>query len=335
MIEKLLENLLINTNERGYMIPYCQLLVSKGYKLLYISPHGMLEEGKDIIALNTNGKPEAFQLKSDDITLGQWRSIQGEINELVTISIQHPSVFEKTNFKSWLITNGDVKDPVRTQISTLNRNNWGQSKKKKLEYQDKGYLLADFLKYYMKCFPSEPHNFKLFLDLHLTSGREMFPKKKFAQFIEQHLLIYDQTMLPTKAAHLISSSVILTSYILNSWTIAENYVAQIEAWICLISAIFALTTKHNLDKKYYSSSIEILGNAINECFENLLVEVKNRPHLIEGDWRTDNVSYRARTTIVLGYLCNYALYNRLRNTPLSPEKEQDILTICQKYEKYI
>ena len=129
MTEKLLENWLTRTNERGYMIPFCQLLVSNGYTLLYVSPHGMLEEGKDIIALNQKGEPEAFQLKNGDITLAQWRSIQGEINELVALPIQHASVSEKSQFKSWLVTNGEVKDPVRTQIVTQNRNNWGQKEK--------------------------------------------------------------------------------------------------------------------------------------------------------------------------------------------------------------
>src|SRR5664280_2859060 len=110
MTEKLLENWLTNTNERGYMLPFCQLLLSKGYKLLYISPHGLLEQGKDVIALNKNNKPEAFQLKNGNVTLGEWRNIKGEIDELVTIPIQHPSVSEKSNYKSWLVTNGEIKD---------------------------------------------------------------------------------------------------------------------------------------------------------------------------------------------------------------------------------
>lgn len=330
MIERLLENWLTKTNERGYMIPYCQLLLSKGYKLLYISPHGMLEEGKDIIALNGQGKPEAFQLKNGDINLAQWRLIQGEINELVTIPIQHASVAEKSEFKTWLVTNGEVKDPVRTQILTLNRNNWGQQVDKKLEYQDKGILLADFLKYYGHFFPSEPADFKLFLELHLEDGTDMFPKEKYLKYIEPHLQIDSNELKPTKASSLISSAVILTSYILTPWLDKNNYVAQIEAWLCLISTIFATVTKFNIEPKFYSPSLEIIQLAIDECFEKLLEEVKNRNHLIEGDWRTDTVLYDTRVTIVLGYLCAYALYKKLQGKPLSTEKE--IVDICQKYE---
>lgn len=314
------------------MIPFCQLLVSNGYTLLYVSPHGMLEEGKDIIALNQKGEPEAFQLKNGDITLAQWRSIQGEINELVALPIQHASVSEKSQFKSWLVTNGEVKDPVRTQIVTQNRNNWGQKKNKKLQYQDKGVLLAGFLKAYGHFFPAEPADYKLFLDLHLTDGAEMFPKEKYLKFIESHLQVSATTLTPTQAQSLIASSIIMTSYILKPWEEKQNHVAQIEAWTCLMATIFAIATKFSLTPDRYQSSLEIIQIALEDSFANLLEEVKKRPHLIEGDWRTDTVVYPLRTTIILGYLCAYGLYKRLQGKPLDQNLEKDILAICEKHE---
>lgn len=332
MIERLLENWLTKTNERGYMTPFCQLLNSKGYKLLYISPHGMLEEGKDIIALNPRGKPEAFQLKNGDITLAQWRSIQGEINELVTIPIQHASVSEKSKFKPWLVANGEVKDPVRTQILTLNRNNWGQNTTKKLEYQDKGALLADFFKYYGKFFPVEPQDFKLFLEVYLTDGAEMFPKEKYATIIESILHYNEESLRPTQIASFISAAAVLTSYLLNSWTIKGNYIAEIEAWTCLWAYIFGLVSKYNLDKKYWDESVKIIEVAIEDSFYKLLEETRARNHLIEGDWMSDGLLYKPRTTIVLGYLSLYVLYKQLKGEPLNQEMIDLIHKLCIKFE---
>ena len=76
MLEKLIENWLTSTNERGYMPAYCQLLVTQGYQLLYISPHGPDEAGKDIIAKNPKGKLECFQLKNGDVGLSEFRKLR-------------------------------------------------------------------------------------------------------------------------------------------------------------------------------------------------------------------------------------------------------------------
>ncbi len=67
MIERIIENWLINTNEKGYQIPFCQYLISKNYTIVHISTHGQMEQGKDIIAKDENETPYAFQLKAGDI----------------------------------------------------------------------------------------------------------------------------------------------------------------------------------------------------------------------------------------------------------------------------
>lgn len=331
MTEKLLENWLTNSNERAYMIPYCQLLLSKGYKLLYISPHGMLEEGKDIIALNPKGKPEAFQLKNGDITLGVWRKIKGEIEELLTLPIQHASVPEKSEYKSWLVTNGEVKDPVRKHVTTLNRNNWGQSKNTKLEYQDKGILLADFLSYYGKFFPDEPQDFKFFLEIYLSDGANMFPIKDYSKFIEPHLgLIGEEKLTSKQLVNKVSSAIILTSYLLTNWVAKNNFFAQLQAWVSLEATIYGAASKHKVNNKTFTDSVHLIEAAIESCLSQLLELVKTKNHLIEGDWRVDNPVYGARATLVLGTLCGYALWRRLQNNPL--ESETEIVDVCAKFE---
>lgn len=87
MIDRIVENWLTNTNEIGYQIPFCQYLMTSNFTILHISTHGQMEQGKDIITLDENEKPCAFQLKSGTINVTIWRKIKGEIDELVEIPI--------------------------------------------------------------------------------------------------------------------------------------------------------------------------------------------------------------------------------------------------------
>ena len=82
MIERVVENWLTNANERQYQIPFCQVLAAEGETVVYISPHGQREQGKDVITLGRgrNRVPRAYQLKAGRVTLKDWREYHGEIN---------------------------------------------------------------------------------------------------------------------------------------------------------------------------------------------------------------------------------------------------------------
>ncbi len=63
-----------------------------GYTVVHSTSHGAAEEGKDVIALDTEGDPVAFQLKQGNLSLIGWRDIEPQIVELVEQPIDHPSV---------------------------------------------------------------------------------------------------------------------------------------------------------------------------------------------------------------------------------------------------
>ena len=331
MIEKIIANWLTNSNERNYITPYCQLLLSKGHKLIYVSTHGPFERGKDIITQNPKGGIEAFQLKGGDIALKKWQSIEGEISELLTIPIQNPSISEKTKYNSWLITNGHIKDTVIDRIILKNRSNWGQKKKTKLEYQDINLLVSDFIEMYGKYFPTEPGDFKSYLELNVSDGRDFFQKEKYLTLITNSINI-DLKRTNPEVKSVFAGGVILTSYILTPWVQSNNYIAQIEAWTCLATTILYVVSKHNYPKSTYEDTLKLIETSVGSCFERLLLEVKNRDHLIEGDWRPDSVVYGPRTTIVLGYLSLYWLSSKLNNRPLTQETEKELLSIMEKYD---
>ena len=50
MHERLVEDWLIRSNERGFEIPFCHLLVGEGHRVVHLTRHGEMEQGKDILA---------------------------------------------------------------------------------------------------------------------------------------------------------------------------------------------------------------------------------------------------------------------------------------------
>jgi len=76
VIERIVENWLTSANERGYQIPFSQVLMLEGHTVLYVSKHGPMEQGKDIITIGPDSVPCAYQLKAGNINLETWRRIE-------------------------------------------------------------------------------------------------------------------------------------------------------------------------------------------------------------------------------------------------------------------
>lgn len=181
MIERVIENWLINTNERGYEIPFCQCLISEGYTILGLSFHGPMEQGKDIIALDEKGTPCAFQLKTGDITEGVWKNIKDEIDALIEIPIKHPSIDKSLKHRCVLVTNGRITEKIRNDIDDRNLR-YDQLGLPKLELILGQELLKRFLDVKGKFLPVKLPDLKTFLELFMFEGRELLDKKLFAGF---------------------------------------------------------------------------------------------------------------------------------------------------------
>ncbi|HEC91516.1 MAG TPA: hypothetical protein ENI51_00740 [Candidatus Atribacteria bacterium] len=183
MIERAIENWLINTNERNYQTAFCQVLLHKGHKIIYVSSHRSMEQGKDIVTIDENGDYCAYQLKTGNIDLNKWRNILGEVKELIELPITHPSVDKTKIHKSFLVANGEITDEVRIQIDQMNEDN--QRKGRMYSYLDiiNGQtLLKEFIDAQGEFIPKDLENFRLFLELFLTDGVDFLPKDNFLVF---------------------------------------------------------------------------------------------------------------------------------------------------------
>ena len=113
MIERVVENWLTNTTEKGFQLPFCHILAAEGHSVIHLTRHCPMEMGKDIIAVAPDGVPCAYQLKSpkgDRVTKSQWTNeIQNQTFELATTRIVHPSITSKKLHRSYLSLLADLE----------------------------------------------------------------------------------------------------------------------------------------------------------------------------------------------------------------------------------
>ena len=301
MIERAIENWLINTNERNYQTPFCQVLLSKGHRIIYISSHRPMEQGKDIITLDKDGECCAYQLKTGDIDLKKWREILGEIKELMELPVVHPSVDKSKLHKAFLVTNGEITDEVRIQIDQMNEDN--QRKGRQYSYLDVvngKRLLKEFIDEQGEFIPKELDEFNLFLKLFLADGTDFLPKEKYFEFLNK--IIFGETHRQrANAANAISSSIILVAYSLHPYQLKENSYVLFEAWTSLAGSIVRYAQKAGLGKEDWLDSYNLAWGELIRNLSILKEEMLQREDFLEGDWRGDGgLVYRARATIVLG-----------------------------------
>jgi len=113
VLSKAIEDWLANVSERTFEVPFVQLLMVEGYKVVHLAkPHGPMEQGKDILAIAPDGVPCAFQLKQGDLTLKNWRDpeepLKGQVEDMLDIPIQHPSIPAGLSHRSFLVTTGNL-----------------------------------------------------------------------------------------------------------------------------------------------------------------------------------------------------------------------------------
>ena len=113
MLERIIENWLDKAIERSFQQPFCYMLSAEGHTIIHSTRHSATELGKDIITIDPDGIPCAFQLKTGNITLAKWQNeVSRQIDSLVVGKIVHSSVETLQHHKSYLVTNGNITEEV-------------------------------------------------------------------------------------------------------------------------------------------------------------------------------------------------------------------------------
>jgi len=305
MIERVIENWLINSDERGYQIPFCQLLNLKGYKIVHISVHGPFEQGKDIIALDSHKNPCAFQLKAGDISLDRWRKIRSEVEELLDIPINHPGIDKTIPHNAILVTNGTLSDPVRREIDDRN-----ESRKRKgqtiLDVITGGLLLSDFISANEKFVPTEIRDIQSFFNLYTYPGINPLPKDKLFNFLSG-IFPPGNKIDKKKIILAAANNLLFSAYLFSTYERAKNYWSLADGWIIATAQLLAMAEKYNAYEEL-QPSIDLSLKAIDGALSNLQKEALESPDLLQSKSLFEGMILPFRTSILAGYLTAYRLF---------------------------
>ncbi len=336
MLERVVENWLDNTTERLFQQPYCYILSADGHTIIHSTRHSAMELGKDVITINQKGIPCAFQLKTGNTTLHQWReNVAAQTSDLVTLQISHPSVDNSKHHKSYLVTNGRIEEEVSHAIEARNRAWERQGLSYCLKTVVRGELLEKAKRLGVDLWPSELANIKTLLEMFLENGKGILPKSQLTSLFESIFALDDENA-PSEnhCKRTIASTGLLCAIATSSFSNENNHVAEIEAWVLYIAYVLAVAEKWEVQSKTYKNEFEIATQSIYNSLENLCNEIRERDYLIEGYSLEDSYVYDVRVTWVLGLMGIYALWRRSKGEPKN-ETDDFLREFCKEKREHL
>lgn len=335
LLEKIIANWLDSCSERSYQIPFCFFLINDGHRLLHSTRHNPLELGKDIVSMDSSGTICAFQLKGNpgqNLSISQWQSISGQIQDLVVGDIAHPSVKKSKKFKPFLVTNGQLEEEVWRAIGDMNRT-FQKRYKRTLGVLCRGDLLEMAKRASLAIWPTELEDTFTFLQLFTQNGKDPLTKKKFAKFLESSLDLDKEDEKPNLALakRKITSAALICSLSLTPFVKEKNYSSIISGWSIYIACLLAYIARWEFPEKIYKSSLDLAKEAILQGIVCLLNEFNHCKHLVEGDFVTDKLFSidRVRATFLCAYASILGLHQLYNEDPILIDKET-LKTIFQK-----
>jgi hypothetical protein len=325
MIEKLIENWLINVHELGYQIPFCEVLLTQKYSILHVSTHGRGEHGKDVIARDVNRQLFAFQLKGGDITLRSWREMRGEVEELVQlpVSVTLPTIVSRgESHIPVLVTNGELRGDAPTSIQSF-ADTWEAKGSSPLQVWQKHQLLGMFVEAHGSYLPVKLPDFREFVELYVANFHDRIPRKRTAQFLEKLVSPEIVRGRSRKTKRAIESMMLLGAYLVEPYERVENHVSALEGWTIVATTIFHVAEREKLPAAHFEESLELVWRAIVRNLEKLSNEVFQRGHFVEPAHiiaETDFIR-GVRTLLTLGWLTAASLIRAFRGED-DPEMKQ-------------
>ena len=320
MHERLVENWLINVNEKTFQTPFCQMLTAEGYTVFHLSRHGSFEEGKDIIAANPEGFPCAFQLKGSKgkISQAEWATYVDQVTRLVEIPIAYPGIDKSQPHQAYWVTNGEIDEEVRVEIDRRNIG-WKNRGYPELQVITKGALLTRLLAIHKNFWPGELREEKDLLELYLANGYGVVAKPKLATFV-QNLLDRADAKKPEEMKRALVSASIFTSYGLAPFERATNIVALIDGWTIFLANVISYSEQHNLARKYWESIYNLVVLDIQKNLSDLCNELSRRNNLIAGNTLVDSPFYPGRVTWLVSYMALLGLWSKVKQDLVTDEQ---------------
>ena len=310
MIERLIENWLASSGERGYEVPFAQLLASEGHRVIQGPVHHPLEHGKDILTFAANGELHAYQLKGPDlVNLGDFEKIQGQLLALAGTAITHPAVTPARRAdRVFLVTNATLTTTVRDRIEKFNTSTvpsgWPL-----IEPVERDQLLIRFVAAHGKYLPQSLPDIRKLLELYYSDPASLFPVKLFAGYLSAILPFPPQDASIPACRQAIASVTLLTAYAVASWTRSENHLCVAQAWLTACITLMRFAAVRTLNTQLWLGSYELALEAARVALASLSKEAAQAEDLVVPDL-VDGLIYPSRALLVSGFLGAYLLSER-------------------------
>lgn len=293
MKERLVESWLTKINERGYGIPFCQILASKGYRVVRYG-HSSIELGKDVLAIAPDGAVCAYQLKSGDVSLADLNKHIEQLQMLVAAQPMHPALPTSFEYRVFLVTTGDFKDPAIALIKELNAK-WRIHKWTELQTIGGKELLVDLLAMSSDFWPAEAPDMRAFLELHLADGRGDLDSSKLAKLLKQIVGNGSADLALERRA---AAANIFCSYALSAFYAHEDHWGIFQAWTICAATVVHAGESGGCHKKFWFPAFELAKEGATIALRSLRAEVLGDGAFHLNDRELDEYTRLRNTTAI-------------------------------------
>lgn len=296
MLERLIEHWLDSIGERGYQPAFVQMLGGEGHTVVHSTRHSPIEFGKDVISIDAEGIPCAFQLKgnpSSRLTLSQWREIRVQITELVEQPIAYPGVADIPH-KCYLVTNGEVDEEVQRAIDDLNRGyeRRGLHANQRVIVVSRGTLLSWAKKHAGNYWPDDFSVHEKLIRMYNVDGRGPPDLELFSEAICQILRIpQEDKKVPQTAFHrsMLSAAIFVTLATRN-YVRENNHNAIVGVWTTLLATYAGASERHGIPLNgKFLLPYEIARSVVFDNLLELLTEVDVKLESLRGSKPTEEL----------------------------------------------
>jgi hypothetical protein len=280
-----------------------------------------MELGKDVIAIDPDGVPCAYQLKTPSgkrLSLHEWTNgINQQVYNLVTLKSVHTSLPPHKHHRSFLVTNRGIEEEVMRAIKDLNQQ-WADSGSPhlKLETIVGGEIYQDAIKLGTNLWPLDLVQVRTLLELFLHDGLDQLPREKLANLLETTMGLKEENKTSTRAESIraCSSGAVLCALATKSFSEKNNHFAQIEAWVMYLVHVLAVCERRKIKRSLLKGPFNVGLSALRNAIANLVDDLMKRTHIEEGDFSLDKPFQGVRLTYLLAILSIHVLWSRSEGT---------------------
>jgi hypothetical protein len=306
VLARLIEAWTDSVSERAYQATFCHMLIHRGHRILHNTRHGALEFGKDIVTVDAEGVPCAFQLKGhpgNRLRKREYAELLPQIDELVRQPILYPGAPRKRH-RAFLVTNGEVEEEVQVAVAALS-NSLTTSASRSLELISRGTFISWALDLEDSLWPTHVDDLACLFSLLAESGSGFVSLERLDRLLRPILGLTDtpQDKAPSSAEieRRIASESLMMPVALRAYALKNNHWALATGWCSCAAYAIAASERFQVRSARINQFIDLAEQAGMAALRELAAELVDARHV--GPRRFAEIPYfKTRHTLLCGVL---------------------------------